>query len=190
MADHEEQQPQVADEQVELGRDKVKMTLPGRHIHKFQTIVDLLESVEVAKGEDSEPVPLPTVPPETFARLLEFADAHGDARVGEDLEEWKKQPVPAEDKRWLDTSTRAGVDATVAFLNAANYLNYACGFQHACRAIARMITDNTPQETLELMGHAPTLTQAEIDEAKKTYDWLADVQVPPELTMENEPSES
>lgn len=195
MADtHADKQPEAtADEQpgdvdmvrAEVGKQKVEMMLPKHVIRRFQTIVDMLTALDCEDGGvEDELIPLPGVEPPVLRRVLEFADSHGDALRDDALAEWKRQPVPDEDKRWLDMSTLEGVNHTVAFLRACNFLNYACGLQHACRAMASMITATTPDKILTLMGHAPTLTAEEIARAKETYEWLAHVQVPPELMAE------
>ena len=136
-----------------------------------KTIENMCEDVELTPGNSLPIIPLPNVTGKILKKVIEYWDWHFKHPFPVNEEEEKDKKTTDDIIPWdLDFCM---VDKVILFdlILAANYLDVRPLLNLACKTVANMIKDKTPEEIRKTFGIKNDFTPEEEEQVRKENEW-------------------
>lgn len=128
----------------------------------------LLEQSELTDQSD-DLVPLTNINAATLSKIIEWANHHkNDEPIDQRRWEFCRRPLSDWDRQFLELPQPLLFDIILA----ANYLDMRELLDAACKIVARMIEDKSPDEIRKHFNIQNDFTKEEEEEAREALDWV------------------
>ena len=142
-----------------------KFIIPGTLVCMSGTLKNLIEDI----GDiENEPIPLPNVKSETFAKVIEYCKFHLSSEESHD----GKPVMPEEEVRqWDKHFVDVDQDTLFDLILAANYLDIKGLLDLTCQTVAQQIKGKTPEEIRRQFNIKNDFTPEEEEEVRRENQW-------------------